>query len=154
MWMLRIQSLHLVRDDSVAVLWEDTYHYSIKSLRTCCLSAGAHPWLMHHDPFLHEHHAAAQMSISSSRRLSTPRNTLRSLKRTTALWTVTRSVSAASSSLQPTSRYLGPKSELKEEPYVLLQVMIKRLGTGAIFRPKSGRYDWFTKLVSGHGVNH
>ena len=36
---------------------------------------------------------------------------------------------------------------------ILLQVMAKRLGTGAIFRPKFGRYQWFTKLVSGHGVN-
>ena len=32
---------------------------------------------------------------------------------------------------------------------VPLQVMVKRLGTGAIFRPKSGKSEWFTKLVLG-----
>ena len=31
----------------------------------------------------------------------------------------------------------------------MLQLMIKRLGTWAIFRPKSGKYEQFTKLVLG-----
>ena len=27
--------------------------------------------------------------------------------------------------------------------------MVKQLGTGAILWPKSGKYEWFTKLVLG-----
>ena len=32
---------------------------------------------------------------------------------------------------------------------LLLQVMVKRVGTGAMFRPKSRKDEWVAKLVLG-----
>ena len=45
----------------------------------------------------------------------------------------------------------GKLKWLPEQPRALsmLQVMVKPLGMGAIFRPKSGKDEWFRKLVLG-----
>ena len=33
--------------------------------------------------------------------------------------------------------------------HLRLQVIVNRLGTGAIFQPKSGKYEWFNQRVLG-----